>query len=266
MFLSATPWTIAAEVASGFAVAVAAVLGCGWTWYLWHRHRESRPKAEMSHEVEVVSLNGQWLVRLGINIRNVSKVLLKIESGFARAQLVFPLKPSEIQRLWSQLEARKGTQYPTIDWPLLHKSCKKNWGMELEPGEWDDVYFDFVVDGAFDVIQLYSHFGSPEHRKRKLGWSKTILCDLRQCKGHTMIQLPSGPVPSITSPVRKPEPLRMPPVPDPQPVTVPPAPDPVPRELPRTPDPLPPPPSQPKTPRTPDPQRPSDPSDDSWWR
>jgi hypothetical protein len=67
-----------------------------------------------------------------------------------------PVGPNETEILWPELCARE------------HSWTKPT---EIEPGESDDYYFDFVIPKDVMAIQVYSHLANPA--KEGVGWNTT---------------------------------------------------------------------------------------------
>jgi hypothetical protein len=65
-------------------------------------------------------------------------------------------------------------------WPSLGER-RTNWEAsprELEPGEVEEIHYDFAIDSEAETIEVYSYFKNSEKRGREIGWSLTTLCDL----------------------------------------------------------------------------------------
>ena len=70
---------------------------------------------------------------------------------------------------------------PEAGWPLLNES-RLRFGKgkrEIEPGETDEVHFDFVLDSDVQIIVVYSYFKNVTKKRREIGWHATSTYDLR---------------------------------------------------------------------------------------
>lgn len=159
-----------AEIVQGLAVGLAAVLGALWSIYLVLRHRETHPRLEIEHSVVVVRVDDQRiLLRLDVILTNVGKVLVRIGAGSARLQRIAPCDEEEI----AHVEKDGGTNYPERDWPEETTRGRSDWETEIEPGETEQLCFDFLLPQTIEAVSLYSEFADKE--ERRLRWNKTTV-------------------------------------------------------------------------------------------
>ena len=80
-------------------------------------------------------------------------------------------------------------------WPLAVDQKEKEWSKgsrELEPGESDQVHFDFLLGRDVETIIVYSYFRNAKKfgRKEELGWQITNVYDSKKwSKLHAMLAL-----------------------------------------------------------------------------
>ncbi len=156
------------------------VAGGLWTWSLFIKKREKFPRADLSHSLTHRLLgNGYRLLHLDVKVSNTGEGLLSFVSGRAWVQQILP-PPQELMEALrkSQDPIKKGdTQYL---WPLL-AARETDWQrapIELEPGESNQIVYDFLVDREAETIEIYTYFKNAQKTKREIGWHLTTLCDL----------------------------------------------------------------------------------------
>ena len=54
---------------------------------------------------------------------------------------------------------------------------------EIEPGEWEPVYFDFALDGDVEKVSIYTHLTNPA-KQDSVGWGNKPTLDLRERVEH----------------------------------------------------------------------------------
>ncbi len=173
-----------AESVEAIITALGILVGGWWTYTLFVRKREDYPRAKLIHQVIQRGLpEGKRLLHVINRVTNTGQVLLSLDFGFCRVQQVLPI-PAEfadaLQRGEDPVEAGK-TEYP---WPLLAERDFR-WERsprELEPGESEDVFCDFVVDPDTEVVEIYAYLKNKEKVEREIGWNLTTLYDVRQGK------------------------------------------------------------------------------------
>lgn len=176
--MSIETWKVVADLAQGFGVLGAAGLGGLWTRHLYLRQRENYPRASIEHELDVTDVgHGKVALRLAVTIRNRGKVLIEIERGLSRVQQFLPCDPKVI----SVLQEKSEKTYPKLNWILLGEKTREEWNIEIEPGDEEEVHFDFLIDSSVQKVSLYSHFDNraKPNRLRPIGWNKTTMHCLR---------------------------------------------------------------------------------------
>ncbi len=69
-----------------------------------------------------------------------------------------------------------------IQWPRVGDAHEVTWEQgkfEIEPGESDQVLFDFVVPAEVETLNVYTYFKNESKEGREIGWSLTTVYDLR---------------------------------------------------------------------------------------
>ncbi|HEX9987180.1 MAG TPA: hypothetical protein VGE45_01730 [Chloroflexia bacterium] len=166
---------------------VLAALGYILPWLLllgnvvWFYIRgEYNPRVVYSHRVEHWSINGSQLyVRVTWVIENKGKLKVRLMKGCIRLYRIQPWPHAELIARLKDGDHYLNPGENEIDWPVLeHRDLHRPHGpLEIEPGEIDEIPFDFVISGDNRLVMVYSYLGN-EKKKRKVGWNKWTIIDL----------------------------------------------------------------------------------------
>ena len=162
-------------------VSIAIVVGGIWTYILFVRKRQKYPRANITHGVEHWPIaDGKTLLRVTVNISNECEILLPLVSGFTRVQQMMPWPPKLLESIRCNKEFIKEGQ-TEVEWPLLKQRSFPfdRREREIEPGETDELHFDFIIDSDVQVIAVYSYLKNAKKRRRDIGWNATSIYDLR---------------------------------------------------------------------------------------
>ena len=174
-------WATIITLAKDFLTGVAIILGGIWTYILFIRTRQKFPRANIIHDIKHLSLpNDKTLLHIDIRLSNVGDVLLSLASGEVRVQQVLPL-PDELANIIEKGEDPVKDEEREIEWPLIgERSCSwKKDDFEVEPGESDNLLFDFIIEKEVKVVEVYSYFQNIKKRPTDIGWNLTTVYDLR---------------------------------------------------------------------------------------
>ena len=240
-------WT---ELAENCVTTVAIVLGGWWAYCRFVRQREKYPRATVEHSIACERLSGNAiLVRVGVKVSNISSVLLKGETGTLRIQRVSPCSSHLLAWISNKLQSSSAGENEA-PWPVIAEKPLQLHQQEIEPGEADTTYLDFILEEPLATVLVYSYIANA--KKDNIGWNHTTMHEIRDGQ--------EGPQMGDKDTTEKQAPQKPPPViPPPQP-----APDPVPSPRPQGPrkEPPPqPPPSSAETARLPVP-----PSGNGYWK
>lgn len=167
------------KVLEPLVIIAAIIIGGIWTYLLFIKNREQFPKADIAHIMDKVRIDDEVLIRLTIEIKNLGKVKLPIESGEVRLQQIKPLSEN-ISSAIESFKENKTENKSDIGWPLLDKRIlkyAKEKPYELEPGEKEHFEFDFIVDQEIETVQFYTHIENTF--KENVGWNYTSIHELK---------------------------------------------------------------------------------------
>jgi hypothetical protein len=155
-------------------VTVAAILG-GAFLYLKRRQRFPRAKITLQITDRLITEN-KTVLRVAVTVSNQGEVLLSLESGFAGVQQVVPCPRPLLDsiRTADSILAETKTE---ADWALLAHSDVSD-KRQIEPGEEEEFYFDFLLDAEVKTVIVYCYFKNKKIKGEELGWNKTIIYDV----------------------------------------------------------------------------------------
>ena len=151
-----------------------AIIG-GGLWFLLTRQR--KPRSLVSQKFEIFPLAGEkTLLRATISIENIGAVLISVK--YIRVHLSQVLPQSE--QVSAQIDEALIDKRREVDWPDIDTK-ESEWNgsdFEIEPGETDQVEFDFIISDGLKKVQIYSYIRNHKKWFREIGWSKTSLYSL----------------------------------------------------------------------------------------
>jgi hypothetical protein len=144
--------------------------------------RQKYPRAITSHRITHRTIaTGKVLLHVIVTISNKGDVLLSLVEAEVRIQQVLPTPPEVLEKISSGVNPRQ-IDRQEISWPLIDKRVtiwKEGEGIEIEPGEEDNLYYDFVINSSIQTVEVYSHFKNAKKRPRDIGWNLTTIHDLQ---------------------------------------------------------------------------------------
>jgi hypothetical protein len=166
-----TAWKDYADPVQSTLTSIAIVIGGLWTLSQFFSGRFSKPKLTVSHSIEHWPAEEQVILHVVVRVVNVGSVLVRPEQLQVRVQQLLPLTEDVTERLRLG-EDPVGPTETEVLWPLL---CERYYAWkvptEIEPGESDDYFFDFVIAAEVSAVQVYSHLPNPV--KKGVGWNTT---------------------------------------------------------------------------------------------
>ncbi len=168
------------EIVQGIITAIGIVVGGVWAYLLFVRKRQKYPRADITHEItHYLITDDKVLLHVTVTVKNVGDVLLQLVSGVMRIQQILPLLP-EITKAVHEGRDPVGKEMTEVAWPEIvsRNTLGKPEEIEIEPGENDFIYYDFIIGTDIQTIEVYSYFKNAKKRKRELGWGRTTIYHL----------------------------------------------------------------------------------------
>lgn len=159
------------DILSIVITALIAIGGAVWGLRIYIQRRQGFPKANLSQKVKAIKLTDDKIcIHTSTRIRNVGDVMICIESATNMVLQILPLDSSIEQNLEDE-EKLYDDEKKEIRWTGYNKEVtwKKDEGIEIEPGEEEQVDFDLLIPANIELIQVYTYFQNLK-KKRDIGW------------------------------------------------------------------------------------------------
>lgn len=151
-------------------------VGAWWAWIGFIRNRVRFPKANLQHEVQIWRADNKTFVHLALRITNTGNVLMRITNGCAWVEQLTPLPEAVSARIASGEDVVRENRIDA-EWALVQKrDLPPNHCREIEPGETDQIDFDFMIEPDVQRILVYSHLANP--RKETAGWNLNTIHEI----------------------------------------------------------------------------------------
>ncbi len=178
-------WVAWAGFAETVATVIALAVGGWWTYRIFRQKRQKYPRANVTHSVQswIVEAN-RCLIRVSVRIENVGDVLLRPSKGHAWLQNVRPWPNTVLDAARGRQEL-VGPNATEASWPVVKQLSWENKAIEIEPGEVDHLYLDFVASGDLETVMIYTHLENPvkqprwrKSKGRQVGWTSSTVHEL----------------------------------------------------------------------------------------
>jgi hypothetical protein len=166
------------------ATTLALLIGGYWTWRLYQLNRQSYPRAQLSHHIMHRGISDKKvLLRVGLVIENQGNVLLPLRCVETWVQQMQPWTDDFLELVQGGDPVRDGET--EVRWRLIgeREIRFRKREEEIEPGERDEIHFDFVIDGKPETVLIYTYLENHAKRRRTVGWRVTSVYELRTPSG-----------------------------------------------------------------------------------
>ena len=145
--------------------------------------RDFQPHLTITQDVSNRQVGDSYVhISVRASLVNTSKVKIEIRNAIFRIQQVAPLPDEEVERLYSEFNAKPSYE-KYIAFPTLVE-FDREWEEDefvIEPGETGSENYEFFVKNDFDAVSLYAFFNdqttatSPRDQK---GWAAESVYDI----------------------------------------------------------------------------------------
>ena len=146
--------------------------------------RDFQPHLTITQDVSNRQVGDSYVhISVRASLVNTSKVKIEIRNAIFRIQQVAPLPDEEVERLYSEFNAKPSYE-KYIAFPTLVE-FDREWEEDefvIEPGETGSENYEFFVKNDFDAVSLYAFFNdqttatSPRDQK---GWAAESVYDIK---------------------------------------------------------------------------------------
>lgn len=174
-----TDWKDALESLNSLAAIAALILGGYWSYRLFVRRRLKLPRADVLQTISHHHLcDNKWLIRVTATVVNKGEVLIEFEQGFTRLLLVRP-GDEPLEKAIREGPLPRAGGGSRIEWPCLEQlRCCPNPPREIEPGETDEIHFDFVIDDTIRTVIAHTQLENRAKRTQAFVWERSTVYDL----------------------------------------------------------------------------------------
>jgi hypothetical protein len=168
------------ETVQAVATIGAIVAGGLWTYLLFIQQRQQYPHVKFEHHVSHQALPGhRLLLMVDITDSNVGTVKASLTSGDLKIYNLEPrdLSDQEINQINSGTQS--GGEEPNALWSIVARRIL-TWKADenvVEPGEMDQLHYEFIVSDDVGPLIIYSYFKNPMITERELGWVTRSIYD-----------------------------------------------------------------------------------------
>ncbi|MEM8719728.1 MAG: hypothetical protein AAGE84_10525 [Cyanobacteria bacterium P01_G01_bin.39] len=173
--------TVFKDIITSFAL----LFGGIWSYTLFVRKRQVRPRAKIIHKVIHKSITKEKsLLHIAISVTNIGDVLIRLREGEIWIQQVKPVViPFLLQGIkqgdYSAIKSKNSTE---IDWSLIDEQEFSVKDIQIEPGEYEEIYCDFIINSNVKVVKVYSWLKNKkiliQWRFQEIGWRLSTLYEL----------------------------------------------------------------------------------------
>jgi hypothetical protein len=164
------------QAIQSLVTTIAIVVGGIWTYNLFILQRQGYPRLKIEHSVREIPLSeNRLLLVVDIGHSNLGTVRVSLPAGQVKLYELRPLtleiseelnaaNPSARDQqsdVWELLESREGQWEAS---PLL-----------IEPGESNQLHYEFVLSSDVRAVQIYSYFKNPTVTSQNIGWNYTTI-------------------------------------------------------------------------------------------
>jgi hypothetical protein len=188
-------WKTAAELLEALATTLGLLIAAVWTYLVFVRKRQRYPRAKLRIQATLKPVReGLDLLHVVVFVDNMGDVLLQLIGANARVDEVLPLRGEIAIQLATQPSALRRPGETEIRWPALDR-CDPKWEKdpyEVEPGESENIHFDFLIPSTAHTVEVYAHFQNVSKRGRDIGWDITALYDVTSSPKGRALRLLAG--------------------------------------------------------------------------
>ena len=199
-------------IAESWATVLAIVVAGAWTYQLFVRQRQRFPRAVLKQDVLIRRLPiGQNLLTITAVLRNVGQTLIEVDRITVVVQQLAPLKPAHVAERIKQHDPLDPGGRREILWYRIgyRRTYFRQGQFEIEPGESDQVNFDFVISERVTAIKVDVHIENRAKRRgltgdwwtragtlgetsRCIGWQCIRYCDVEERERKLVVHTTGG--------------------------------------------------------------------------
>ena len=170
------------------AIAVGLVIGGIVGAYKFDLFREGKPHLTIDLTVSSRPINDEDThVGVVARLHNTSRVGVKVENVDWELSVIAPYSEDHLERLIQAFryntsdqkvtdESEDANTWVEFPWQILDSDSQSGIEMMVEPGETEQVTYDFIVPDTVETVSVSMHIKNME--EEDMGWSRRELHDL----------------------------------------------------------------------------------------
>lgn len=175
---------IAATVQSIFTVG-AIIVGGIWTYFGFIQHRLDSPRLQITQRISHVRISDkQNLLVVDETLNNPGQVLLDLRKRGVRVVQIVPVPSGVTERIAARQELMDSDKNKKGDvWPIVgerEEGSDENDKLEIEPGETDQLHYEFVLPADVKTVNVVSYVYNPQ--EPDLAWRAENMYDFRSAE------------------------------------------------------------------------------------
>ena len=176
-------------IVQAIVTVIAVVVGGLWTYKLFIEERGQFPHANIEQNISHVALSEQAnLLRVGIDLTNAGRSLMRTGKATIRVQQILPWLPCDAGSACAKAEVVKASgavmrQTNGFPWPLIAERELSPF-FDIEPGEKQNLDFEFVTPSDVKVVRVYTYFRNDQKSADddEVGWATSSYYDFNASK------------------------------------------------------------------------------------
>lgn len=168
-------------IAQGWMTVVGIAVAGLWTYQLFVSQRQRYPRASVHQTLLHRTLaDGSQLITVCARLSNIGQRLIKVDKATVVVQRLAPLKGTlerDALRTHDPLDAARRRE--VLWYRVGHWSTGFSPVIEIEPGESEELYFDFRISPNETAVKIQTHIENEMKRHDAGAKSKTILSSIR---------------------------------------------------------------------------------------
>ena len=158
-------WPALATMLRDITTAAGLLVGGWWAYHKYFRQRESEPRADLEHHIMSVDVDGQLLLRVTLEIKNVGPV----EIGPAGGETLIQVPPTPLNAA-NEDPHKQWVTVRKIEYPFrVDDLC-------IEPNATERYCRDVILDPTVRVVQIHSRVFCSDNARQ---WDETTVHELK---------------------------------------------------------------------------------------
>jgi hypothetical protein len=153
------------ELGQSVVTIGAIIVGGIWTYMLFVKGRSTYPRLKLKHTIYSRDIDQELrFLRVALTLENQSTILVKTGEITLRLLQLEPWPDDLVNRKVHFRHDQESYAWPYIDYRDIEPTK-----VEIEPGELEEYYFDFVIDRGRRAVIVYSWVQNLQ--KKEIGWT-----------------------------------------------------------------------------------------------